>query len=235
MTIEHKWIHSVAVTLLLGLGLAPPAHAGGGGAVTGTISFGGKVAKAAELPVTKDHDVCGKSKPSEELIMGKGGGLRNAVVSLEGVTGGAEPAPATVVLDQKGCAYVPHVLAATKGSTLELRSSDAAMHNVHGKHDTGRMLFNVGMPVGTKPVGKKLRRAGLSTITCDAGHTWMKAYVHVFEHPYYAVTGTDGTFEIRDVPPGTYQLVVWHEKLGTKKAKVTVAEGAGSAVSIRYE
>jgi len=82
----------------------------------------------------------------------------------DGVKGGAPASPGTVTLDQKGCVYVPHVQAATVGSKLELRSGDATMHNVHGKHDTGRMLFNVGMPVGTKPVAKKLRREGLSTL-----------------------------------------------------------------------
>jgi hypothetical protein len=207
-----------------------------GGSVSGKVTFKGKVPKAMKMKVTKNADVCGTSKTSEELLVGGGGALKNAVVYLKGIKKGKAVNKGVVQLGQVKCVYTPHVQAAVKGSKLHLESSDPIMHNVHGKMKKGgRMLFNVGMPGNNTVVKKKLRRAGLAEIICDAGHTWMKAYIYVFEHPYFAVTGADGKFDLGDVPPGNYELVVWHEKLGEKKAKVTVTAGAAATSDFAFK
>jgi len=198
----------------------------GGGAVVGTVVFKGKAPAPKTLPVTKNPEACGTSKKSEELVVGKGGALQYAVVYLADIQKGKPATAATVTLDQKACVYVPHVQAAVKGSKVVIRNSDPVMHNVHATlKAAGRLLFNVGMP-GQQNVNKSLRRPGIAEVTCDAGHTWMKAFIYVFEHPYFAVTGADGAFRLTDVPPGTYKLTVWHETLGEKTQTVTVAAGA---------
>lgn len=205
-----------------------------GGSISGTVTFHGAVPKAKPLPVTKDQGTCGHSVPSQTMIVGKGGLLANAVVYVDKVTSGKPMTRSVVTLDQKGCMYHPHVQAATRGSKIELISSDPILHNAHGALGGKRLIFNVAMPTKGQHIKKKLKKAGLVQITCDAGHTWMKSYVYVFDHPYFAVTGSDGSFHIDDVPPGSYDLVVWQEKLGTKRARVTVTAGGDAKVSLVY-
>ncbi len=231
---------SIAI-VLCSLITAPAVWAGGytGGAVTGGGSVSGAVtttakASTAAMPVTKDHGTCGHSKKSEELIVGRGGALANAVVYLDKIAAGKPAAPGAVALDQVGCTYAPHVQAAVRGSSIELRSSDPILHNVHGALAGKDLLFNVAMPMKGQKIKKKLKKAGLVQITCDAGHTWMRAYVQVFDHPYFAVTGADGSFKLTDVPAGTYDLVVWHEKLGVRRTKVTVTAGGDSRTAVAF-
>ncbi|HTM18921.1 MAG TPA: carboxypeptidase regulatory-like domain-containing protein [Kofleriaceae bacterium] len=226
------------IPMLAILGAAPAARAGGtyaGGPVTGGGSVSGTVTTTAKAStdsqaVTKDQPTCGHAKRSEAVIVGRGGALRNAVVYLDKITAGKPATPQKLGLDQIGCTYVPHVQAAVRGSEIEFHSNDPILHNVHGAGGVqGKdMLFNVAMPMKDQRIKKKLKKTGLITVTCDAGHTWMRAYVQVFDHPYFAVTGDDGSFRLADVPPGTYDLVVWHEQLGERRVRVTVAAGADS-------
>ena len=230
---------SIAIVLCT-LVAAPAAWAGyAGGPVTGGGSISGAVTttakpSAAAMPVTKDHGTCGHSKKSEELVIGRGGALANAVVYLDRIAAGKPATAQTVSLDQVGCTYAPHVQAAVRGSQIELRSSDPILHNVHGALGGKDLLFNVAMPMKGQKIKKKLKKAGLVQITCDAGHTWMKAYVQVFDHPYFAVTGADGSFKLADIPAGTYDLVVWHEKLGLKRTRVTVTAGGDARAAIAF-
>jgi len=232
-----SFVLAVPVILLPVAASAGGYHGGAvanGGSITGTVTFHGAVPKTKPMRVTKDEATCGHSIPVETLIVGKGGMLANAVVHLDKITMGKPMARSVVTLNQKGCMYHPHVQAATRGSKIELISSDPILHNVHGALNGKRLIFNVAMPMKGQRIKKKLKKAGLVQITCDAGHTWMKAYVQVFDHPYFAVTRTDGAFHITDVPPGSYDLVVWHEKLGTKRARVTVTAGGDAKVTFVY-
>ncbi len=207
---------------------APVAN---GGTVTGKVTFSGTKPRSKRLKVTKDHGVCGHSKVSEALIVGSGKSIANAVVYIEKISAGKPANKKTAVLDQKGCTYVPHVQATVRGSKIEFRSKDAVLHNVHGALNGKRLLFNIAMPNKGQRIKKKLKKPGVVEVTCDAGHTWMKAYVYVFRHPYFAVTKADGSFTLTDVPAGTYKLVVWHEKLGVKKASITVTAGGTTTSS----
>ena len=224
----------------LGLAATGYAYEGGavdnGGSIAGKVTFTGKVPAANKVKVDKNPEVCGPHKMIQPIIVGSGGALKNAVIYLKDIKKGKEAKPALLDLNQKDCVYVPHVQAAVKGSKVKLQSRDEILHNVHGKmKQAGRMIFNVGLPGTATVVNKKLRRPGLAEITCDAGHTWMLAYIHVFEHPYFAVTGDDGSFEIGDVPAGTYDVVVWHEKLGEKKGKVTVSAGGKATFDAAFK
>ncbi len=192
--------------------------AGGSGVLTGKITTS-QPASTEKLPVTQDGEVCGESVAAEFVLV-KDGNLQNAVVFLDGIEKGAPITKSKATLDQKGCVYTPHVQAMAKGSSVSVMNSDAVMHNTHAGTS-----FNFGMPAGTPPTPKSMRRPGLVPVNCDAGHTWMSAYIYVFSHPYFATTGADGTYKIEGVPDGAHKLTVWHEKLGTKTVDITVEGG----------
>lgn len=195
------------------------------GSVRGTVKVAHAPAASPPLPV-KNAPQCGQSVPNEEVAVGAGGVLANAVVWLEGLQAPAGMASRNVTLDQRGCRFAPHVASATVGDQIALTSRDPVLHNVHANLGT-RMLFNVAIPMPGVAVRKPLSRAGHVEILCDV-HSWMSAHVQVFPHPYHAVTGADGTFQIAHVPPGTYPVKIWHERLGERSASATVAAGAAT-------
>lgn len=223
----------------------PPAKAtyeGGdvtnGGRLTGLVQFTGTRPRLQRRPVTKSPEICGHgTKPSEELILGEGGSLRNVVVTIEGIQRGkmldASDPPA--VLDQKKCDYIPHVQSITTGSTLEIRNSDDLLHNVHGKLDGRATVFNLAMPLKDQTISKQLTRPGMIKLQCDAGHTWMNGYVVVVEHPYHVTTDDRGRFVLGDVPPGNYKVKAWHERFGTLEQDVAVSAGSETKISFEYK
>jgi plastocyanin len=128
-----------------------------------------------------------------------------------------------VDLDQKGCMYHPHVVGVRVGQPLRVINSDQTMHNVHGMPQTNRE-FNKSQPItGQKDSFTFTAPEVMIPFKCDV-HGWMNAYVGVVNHPYFAVTGHGGTFALRSVPPGTYTVEAWHEKLGRQQKSVTVGE-----------
>jgi hypothetical protein len=201
--------------------------------VAGTVKVASPPAKQRLLPVVKHEDVCGKEVVDDRLVVGPGGGLRYAVVTIEGVRGGAKPErDLTLVLDNRACRFDPHVQVAEVGQMLELRNSDPILHNADawiGKEP----IFNVGLPPGGVK-RKPLARPGRMAIKCDVGHTWMNAIVDVAEHPYHTVTDAYGDWQIDDVPAGKYTLRVWHEELGTIERPLAVGSGERSTVDVVY-
>jgi plastocyanin len=148
----------------------------------------------------------------------------------------AQPPPPTpgAAVDQVGCRYSPHVQAVTVGTTVALLNNDAVLHNVHGTVEASAApvtVFNVAMPFKGQKLPTVLRKPGVIKLRCDAGHTWMSAYIHVFDHPYFAVTDARGRFVLEGLPPGRYTLEYWHEPLldegkpVVKTATVEVAPG----------
>jgi plastocyanin len=189
---------------------------------------------SAAIKVTKDVQVCGANHQAETVIVGPGGALANAVVYLKDVaTGKPLDKAAKASLDNKGCTYVPHVAVIPVGSTLMIHNSDDALHNVHALMGSDT-LFNVALPIPGMQIPQTMKRPGIVNVKCDAGHTWMAATIYVVEHPYYAVTDAAGKFDLKDVPPGTYTLVAWHEALGTQEQKVTVAAGKPAIASFTF-
>ena len=205
--------------------LAGPA--GAAGTISGTVRAVPRPAVAAPVKIVKDASVCGAVAAADRLVMAADGALANVVVSLNGATKsepGRPPAPIPdAVVDQVGCRYTPHVQAVTVGTTLSLLNNDAVLHNVHAVKDgiaTPATVFNFAMPFKGEKIPTVLRHPATLRLRCDAGHTWMSAYIHVFDHPYFAVTDGKGHFTIKDVPPGRYTLVYWHEPLDDKKEAV---------------
>ena len=195
--------------------------------ITGTVTFDGKA--PALKPLAMDADpACAKKHtapvPNEMLVLGSANSMANIMVYVtKGLPSGKTwPAPKTpVVLDQKGCQYIPHVMGIMVGQPYKILNSDGILHNLHAlpKINAG---FNKPMPATVKETGVSFDKPEpLFPIKCDV-HPWMQAYISVFTHPFFSVTGTDGKFTISNLDPGTYEITAWHEKLGTQTASVTV-------------
>ncbi len=202
---------SQGVLVGLAMLLALPAFAGD---IKGTVKFTGAAPKLALVKAGDADGVC-PSLPDESVVVSNGK-LKNVVITVKGAAG---PAPGKVVLDQQKCRYVPHVLAAAVGSSLDILNSDPILHNIHGYMGPAT-AFNLAMPLKNQKLQKRLDKPGLMHVICDV-HSWMSAYIVVADGPF-AVVGDDGRFTIQNVPAGTYTVTAWHEKLGEKTAQVTV-------------
>jgi hypothetical protein len=152
----------------------------------------------------------------------QGGGLRNAVVILRPIDRTVKVHPGRILLDNKQCAFIPHVQIAGIGSELVLRNSDSILHTVHARLGK-ETLFNVGLP-RWRHVSKILDKLGVIRIDCDVLHTWMSAAIVVVSTPYFAVTGESGLFTIEDIPAGKYDVEIWHEVLGSKTARISIPQ-----------
>jgi plastocyanin len=209
---------------LLGIVLATACLGGTlfAGDVTGKVSFEGTAPKPNRLRMNADP-VCMKAHKdpvfSEEVIVNKNGTLKNVLVYVKDAKGGAAPKGKTV-LDQIGCIYVPRVLGIQVGQELEILNSDPTLHNVHSL-SKANTSFNQAMPMKGMKLTKKFDKVETFRVKCEV-HPWMSAYIGVFNHPYFAVTGDDGSFTLKGVPAGEYTVEAWHEKYGTQTAKVKV-------------
>lgn len=199
-----------------------------GGTISGFVKIEEKFSKPGFLQVTKNREVCGKVS-NESLVVGVGQGVRYAVVTLEGVNRGkAVEKEAVHELDNVKCRFMPHVQTASVGQFLLLKNTDPILHTVHAFFHNGQPHFNVGLYPG-RVSRKPLVSAGIVKIVCEV-HPWMTAYIVVTDHPYHAVTDIYGEYEVRDVPPGTYRLKVWHESLGVQEKEIEVRAGGVSKV-----
>jgi Carboxypeptidase regulatory-like domain len=175
----------------------------------------------------------GKRPVQETVAASADGSLANVFVSLEG-SFPSLPVPATpVTIDQQACIYVPRVVGARVGQTLQVRNSDALLHNVHGL-SVGTNVFNVGQPVAGVVTPFRLKQEEIMLrVSCDI-HRWMTAFVGVVSHPYFATSGAAGGYAIENVPVGTYTIRTWHEQYGRLTQKVRVTAGSTTAVDFTY-
>jgi hypothetical protein len=164
-----------------------------------------------------------------------GGKLRDVHVGLASGSAGKHAAPrAPIVIEQVGCSYRPRVAGAMAGQGVVVKNGDPLMHNVHAFAGDAS-AWNRGQPKGSPPIARaEVGPPGqVLTLKCDV-HPWMRAYVPVTDHPYFAVTGDDGGFVLAGVPPGTYTLEAYHPTLGTRRKAVTVAAGATATVDFVF-
>lgn len=206
------------------------------GRIAGTITFAGTPPPAE--PINMASDPYCEAQPAattQTVIVGSEGGLRNAFVYVkEGLGDLAFPIPATpVVLDQEGCHYVPHVLGIQVGQPLEIVSSDDTLHNIHAIPEQNREFNRAQQSAGMTHTHLFSARDVMIPFKCDV-HKWMSAYVGVLDHPFYAVTGEDGAFELPGLPPGTYTIEAWHETLGTRTQTITVGEQQTASAAFTF-
>jgi plastocyanin len=203
---------------------APAAPAAGSGSVSGKVSFEG-TAPAPEKVKTSADPNCAKMHPSgleKKTVDTSGGGLADAFVWVKSGLTGSYPAPAeAVLLDQQGCMYHPHVIGVQAGQPITIRNSDETLHNIHPR-PTVNAEFNVGQArKGMESVRTFDKEELMIPVGCDV-HPWMRSYVSVVNHPFFAVTKADGTYEIKGLPAGEYEIEVRHEKGAPATQKVTV-------------
>ncbi len=224
---------SVACTLIAGTLF-------GQSTIKGKVVFQGTPLKPRMISMKQDKkcDAVHKGKPvaGEDFVLNPNGTLRWVLVYVKS---GAKPGKAPsrpVVLDQHDCIYRPHVFGIMVGQPLEIRNSDPLLHNIHfvsKKNGT----FNIGQPVKGMKATKVFRAPELppsSFFKCDV-HPWMKSWVGIFDHPYFAVTDGNGTFTISGLPAGSYEIEAWHERLGTQSQKVTVKAGETKEITFTFK
>jgi hypothetical protein len=220
----RRLVQSLPLVLVL-TALSAQASAQGG-TVTGVVTT--TVPALRPLRVTADIKVCGTQLPDEAIAVGAGGGLANAVITLTGVKV-KTPYPDPQVTNE-GCRFVPRVQLARAGAPTKTTSKDPLLHTTNAQQDGGRTLFNVGLPVPNLVVTRPLAGPGLVRLTCNT-HTWMRGFIVVTDE-MAAVSGADGRFQLTGVPPGTYELKVWHEMLKAPPVKVTVTAGGSTDVKL---
>ncbi|MFN7921350.1 MAG: carboxypeptidase regulatory-like domain-containing protein [Bryobacteraceae bacterium] len=206
------------------------------GTLSGKVSFTGAKPARKQIIMESEAD-CEKLHKGPVLDpafqFNANGTLGNVFVYIKGGLEGKqfEPVTAPVQFDQKGCMFAPRVFGLRVGQPMQVSNSDPVTHNVHPLAEKNRE-WNQGQPPGTPAIERKFAAPEIMIpIKCNV-HAWMRAYGAVMEHPYFAVTGDTGTFEIKNVPPGEYTLEAWHEKLPAQQAKVTV--GPGGAVTADF-
>lgn len=214
----RTWLYSAVVLLIILPAFAQSEYkvvnVVDGGTISGTVKWDGPVPRALEFPINKDQAICDpdshKNADLERLIVGPQGGLANTVVYLKNVSEGKpfDLPPQLQHLDQKHCRYIPHILLVPQNETLTMQSSDPTLHTVHMQ---GAASFNLPFPFQNKVTARTMSNPGLVSLRCNGGHVWMNAEMMVVSHPYYAVTDESGKFELTNVPPGTYEIVAWHE------------------------
>ena len=206
------------------------------GNVSGMVMLNGELPAAEDLMMNSDP-VCAMSATDTQTrtFVGSDGHLGNVFVYVkEGLEGQSFPAATgAVTLSQQGCRYTPHVMGIQVGQTFEIVNSDPALHNIHAT-PAANEEFNMGQPIQGMRFERTFDNVEVMVpFKCDV-HGWMSAYIGVLDHPYFAVTATDGMFDISTLPPGDYVVEAWHEQRGTQTQNVTVATGQTAEVSFSF-
>jgi plastocyanin len=248
------WFVALSVALLLagcgGGGEQPAAtETGGGGAaapaaavdpataatIMGKVSFTGQKPTMARIRMDA-VPACTQANPnpvfSQEVVVNDNGTLANVFVYVKEGLSGQYPGPGgEVELDQQGCMYTPHVVGMTTGQSIRFKNADSTNHNVHPLPKENRE-WNQSQPPGATDIVQQFARPEVMIpVKCNV-HPWMIAYVGVLPHPFFSVTGSDGSFEIKGLPPGNYVIEAWHEKYGTFTQNVTV--GASETKEVEF-
>jgi len=215
---------------------APAFDPSTAGNIAGTVMLEGEPPEAETIRMNSDP-VCVKEATNTETdyyAVGDNGGLGNVFIYVkEGLQGSFPADSSTVILDQNGCRYTPHVFGIQVGQTLQVVNNDPTLHNIHAT-PTNNAEFNTGQPIEGMTFDRTFDTAEVMVpFKCDV-HGWMNAFVGVVDHPFFSVSGRDGAFDISTLPPGNYVIEAWHEELGTQTQEITVAEGETAPVSFVF-
>jgi len=232
----NRWWPAATLAVVLGW----PGVAGAASTITGTVVFDGTpptlrpISMNAEPACAKVH--AGKPLMPEVLVLGSGQTMGNIMVWVsKGLPAGKTwPAPSTpVTLEQKGCQYVPHVMGIMVGQSYRILNDDGILHNIHTLPKVNPS-FNRGQPATVKEMTTTFSKPeNVFQVKCDV-HPWMSAYIGVYTHPFFSVTGADGKFTISGLDPGTYEITAWQERLGTQTATITVAANETKTQNFKF-
>ena len=202
-----------------------------GETIKGAVRYVGAPLERKKVAVTIDQYICGKEKVPEDLMLSSNNGIRNAVVSLQNLPAGAKQdwnlPPAK--MDQKQCSFVPRVVIVPAGGTVEFLNSDRLLHNVRstGKENPP---FNRAQP-HARAISFVFKQPEILRVDCDL-HSWMRGWVVVADHPFYAVTNDQGEFTLENVPRGKYSLQIWQESLGNVTQELIVGDKGTTTVTV---
>jgi plastocyanin len=206
--------------------------------VSGSVVFRGVAPKAKTIAMDSEPVCVAKHTgpvTAETVVVNPNGTLKNVFIYVKaGLEGKSFPAlQEPVTLTQDGCVYLPHVFGIMANQELRVVNGDATTHNVHALAETNE-AFNVGQRAGAPPITRTFPKPEITVpIVCNQ-HPWMKAVAHVVSNPYYAVTGNDGTFELKGLPPGKYTIEAIHEKYGASIRQVTVEAGKNATLTFTF-
>jgi plastocyanin len=206
------------------------------GVIRGNVRFNGTPPPPEEMPVTFSKRVCGREpKKSESLLVAENRGIQNVVVSLLKIPKGL-PTPTSekpLQLDQQKCVFIPHVLIVPVDTEFDVLNNDETGHNFHAIGDKNPEVNKNQSRNKRDPMPVKFAFPEVVRVVCDV-HSWMSAWIIVAEHPYYALTDSDGQFRLENVPEGNYQLRAWHETLGEQTGEVTVETAQEATVDFEF-
>ncbi len=220
-----EWFHRRAVVIVALIAVLIAAS-GEAGTLSGVVTTTARA--LPQVRVTVDPAVCGAEMPDESILVDVAGRLANAVVTLVGVTAADETA-APVIMNER-CRFTPRVQIVRPGALIRTSSTDAVLHTTTVQGANGRPLFSVALPVPGITMSKPVGTTGVARVTCNT-HPWMRAWL-VVTNEMSAVTDESGAFTMANVPPGTYELRVWHEVLKPASHKVTVTDGRPTTLAI---
>lgn len=225
-----------AVGFIAGAAARASAAQAGRGTIKGHVKLMGKLPGNPIIRMGMDP-MCARMNAGKRVIQDTvaatiDGSLANVFVKLDG-SFPQTPVPAEpVTLDQRGCIYAPRMIGMRVGQTLQIRNSDELLHNVHGLSAKANG-FNVSEPKAGVVQQFTMKDEEIFRVKCDV-HSWMTAWVGIVNHPYFAVSGADGTFTIGNVPAGTYKIQAWHERYGPVTQMIQVRSGATATVEFSY-
>lgn len=226
------------VTARNGVQPAPQTNDANAGSITGTVHFAGKAPERLKIDMSMDPACAFTSGENlSEPFVVSDGHLANVYVYLKTGAPASHSAPGTpaVVLDQHGCRYTPHVVAVQQGGSVDFRNSDPTMHNVHTTPAVGgNPAIDVSQGPGSGGQIRQFENPETMLVVGCNNHPWMRAYINVAPNPYFAVSTTDGSFSIANVPPGTYTVAAVHEKLGEQDIQITVPAHAAAKADFTF-
>lgn len=207
-----------------------------GGRIQGRVRLSGPAPGNAVIRMAADP-MCSKINAGQRIVQAlvvtdANGGLANAFVVVRGSFRPTAVSKTPVVIDQRGCIYVPRVVGARVGQILEVRNSDNLMHNIHAMSAKGAG-FNVSQPLAGVTRRFEMKQEEMLRLRCDI-HSWMTAYIGIVDHDHFAVSREGGVYEIPNVPPGTYTIDAWHERYGAQSQSVRVTAGGMATVDFTY-
>lgn len=205
-----------------------------GGSISGTVKLSGEAPAVKAPDINKDQEICGKTKPSDALVLGGDKSIRFAVVRLTNISKGKKLDTATKsVLNQEKCHFDPHVVVAPVGGTLQVKNSDPITHNIH-TFSIENDPVNKAQPKTLPLIEAKFTANETIKTQCDI-HKWMSGWIVATDNPYVTVTDEHGHFKLTDVPPGTYKMEIWHETLSKETKDIVVKAKTDTAVAVELK